>query len=103
MLEKRKPDYRLPRVTCGTIAVGTRPRSSMDRVPDFESVGWGFESLRGRHTCGGAKHRHTYLWGFLYQQNRCWFFSGAVPVQLFGDLHLFFPLNYLLVSKFTHI
>ena len=20
----------------------------MDRVPDFESVGWGFESLRGR-------------------------------------------------------
>lgn len=26
----------------------TRPRSSMDRAPDFESVGWGFESLRGR-------------------------------------------------------
>ena len=25
-----------------------RPRSSMDRVPDFESVGWAFESPRGR-------------------------------------------------------
>ncbi len=80
-----------------------RPRSSMDRVPDFESVGWGFESLRGRHTCGGITHRHTYLWGFLYPQNLCWFFSGAVPVQLFGNMHLFFTLNYLLASNFPHI
>jgi hypothetical protein len=24
-------------------------------------------------------------------------------VQLLGDMHLFFPLNYLLASKFTHI
>ena len=29
----------------------TCPRSSMDRVPDFESDGWGFESLRGYFLC----------------------------------------------------
>ncbi len=29
-----------------------RPRSSMDRAPDFESVGWEFESLRGRLSAG---------------------------------------------------
>ena len=30
--------------------VNTRARSSMDRAPDFESVGWGFESLLGYQT-----------------------------------------------------
>jgi hypothetical protein len=34
------------------IIAHTSPRSSMDRAPDFESVGWGFESLRGRHQEG---------------------------------------------------
>ena len=31
------------------IIIPARPRSSMDRVPDFESVGCAFESRRGRY------------------------------------------------------
>ena len=31
------------------IIISARPRSSMDRVPDFESVGCAFESRRGRY------------------------------------------------------
>ena len=65
-----------------------RTRSSMDRAPDFESVGWGFESLRVRLKCDGFLSRFRHICRLMRMLFEQIFRFRCNWVQLFGEIKL---------------
>jgi hypothetical protein len=82
--------------------------AQLDRVPGFEPVGWGFESLRGRHLRINEKRRmsfellsNKYSWGApvrLNEKRRMSFellsnkYSWGAPVRLNEKRRMSFEL-----------